>query len=288
MRALVLGAQGMLGRVVAKVLRRSGHDVLASRRPGPPLDPGEVEFLVPCDDEELARWLRVHGPLDLVVNCIGVPAREIRVDDERSMAAAVLVNTWLPHALAATCAPARLVHISTDAVFSPMRGEVHERDATDPSDVYGLGKRLGEPVAPHALSVRLSIVGLDPRRGRGLVERALADWRGGRAVEASDMQLWSGATVLQAAELMERLADRASFEAVRALTPVLHFAPNAVISKAVLLRTVARVLGGGAISEGGAPARRLLVNDADLSRFVPRETRGWPELIEALLAFEQL
>ena len=290
MRILVLGAEGMLGRAVVALLRREGRaEVIAARRPGGRAD--GVDFEVPFHQDALGRWLSEIGPLDLAVNCVAVLARDISPDDPCSAARAAHVNAWFPNALALACAQARcrLIHLSTDAVFSPMRGEVHERDATDPVDAYGLSKRLGEPVADGALTLRLSIIGFNPRRGTGLLEHALTEWRERRPCSASQTLLWSGATVFQAASTVARLSQSDLFRQVRSHTAVLHFAPNPPITKAALLRTVAQVLstGGQVVETDGPPTGRLLVNHPELAQFVPRERKSWPELIAELAEFER-
>jgi len=77
----------------------------------------------------------------------------------------------LPHQLLQLCDDhdARLVHISTDGVFSGQRGDYSENDITDACDLYGLSKRLGEINRPNAVTLRTSIIGPDLGIGHGLL-----------------------------------------------------------------------------------------------------------------------
>lgn len=107
---------------------------------------------------------------DLVVNCIGLIKQ---LGNAKDPLAAIPLNAVLPHRLARLCelADARLVHVSTDCVFSGSKGGYVESDLPDATDVYGRTKLLGEVDYPHAITLRTSIIG---RELSG--ENALVDW----------------------------------------------------------------------------------------------------------------
>ena len=92
---------------------------------------------------------------EVVVNCIGLVKQ---LPDASNPLHAVPINTLLPHRLAALCraARARLVHVSTDCVFSGSRGHYAESDFPDAEDLYGRSKLLGEVDYPHAITLRTS------------------------------------------------------------------------------------------------------------------------------------
>jgi len=95
---------------------------------------------------------------DVVVNCVGLVKQLAHASDPLQ---AVPINSLLPHRLAALCklAGARLVHISTDCVFSGAKGGYLESDYPDANDLYGRSKLIGEVDYPHAITLRTSIIG---------------------------------------------------------------------------------------------------------------------------------
>ena len=115
--------------------------------------------------------MRVFAHLrpDVVVNCIGLTKHHKTADDP---ILAIPVNTLLPHRLAELCAigRSRLVHISTDCVFSGARGSYTEDDPADANDVYGKAKFLGEVNYLHAITLRTSTIGHELHSAYGLLE----------------------------------------------------------------------------------------------------------------------
>jgi dTDP-4-dehydrorhamnose reductase len=116
---------------------------------------------------------------DVVVNCVGIIKQ---VQEASDAVLSITLNSLLPHRLAETCAQAgvRLVHISTDCVFSGQKGGAYtEDDIPDPEDLYGRSKLLGEVDRPGSLTIRTSIFGRDFLKRSALLEWFLSN-RGGR------------------------------------------------------------------------------------------------------------
>jgi dTDP-4-dehydrorhamnose reductase len=105
----------------------------------------------------------------VVVNCIGIVKQ---LDEAQNPIASIQINSLFPHQLAGLCAEngVRLIHVSTDCVFSGRKGAYTEEDTPDPVDLYGRSKLLGEVDDGMALTIRTSIVGRELRGGHGLVE----------------------------------------------------------------------------------------------------------------------
>lgn len=105
---------------------------------------------------------------DVIINCVGLVKQLADANDPLQ---AVPINTLLPHRLAALCQAtgARLVHISTDCVFSGRKGNYLETDFPDAYDLYGRSKLLGEVDYPHAITLRTSIIGHELSGNRSLV-----------------------------------------------------------------------------------------------------------------------
>lgn len=122
--------------------------------------------------DSLVRAIAATRP-DVVVNCVGLVKQ---LADANDPLRAVPINTILPHRLAALCqaSGARLVHISTDCVFSGARGNYLESDVPDADDLYGRSKLLGEVDYPNAVTLRTSIIGHELSGQRSLVNWFLA------------------------------------------------------------------------------------------------------------------
>lgn len=141
---------------------------------------------------------------EVVVNCIGiVKQREAAADAVRS----IRVNALFPHLLASQCGDlgCRLIHISTDCVFSGRRGGYTEEDLPDPVDLYGRSKLLGEVVGPGCLTLRTSMIGRELAGRSGLLEWFLAH-RGGH-VQGYRNAVFSGLTTAALARLIASLVS---------------------------------------------------------------------------------
>jgi dTDP-4-dehydrorhamnose reductase len=179
-RVLILGATGMLGHEAARVLGRDLTVISAVRDTNRARRHGVVGELTSFDarTEEPDLLIERVRP-DAVLNAIGLVKQ---LPEGQSPSSAIRLNALFPHELALACVArgVRLVHVSTDCVFS---GELAtparytEADVPDARDVYGRTKLLGEVDAP-ALTLRTSIIGWELDRGTGLLEW-LASNRGG-------------------------------------------------------------------------------------------------------------
>jgi dTDP-4-dehydrorhamnose reductase len=170
---LVLGANGMLGHKLLQRLPPHLGVLGAVRRLSPPIE--EVARsagarLIGYDDithpGTIQRLLRETAP-SVIVNCIG--AIKQRDTDPQTM---VAVNSTLPHTLADACAAGgvRLIHLSTDCVFSGRRGAYEESDVPDPVDLYGQSKLDGEVGGAGVLTLRTSMVGRELQGFHSLME----------------------------------------------------------------------------------------------------------------------
>ncbi len=278
-KVLLLGASGCFGHMAAAVLGAT-HSLLACGR-----RPGLLPFSVEDSDDRLRDLLLQAGPGAVVINAIATLAADIRSDDPAAMERAIAVNALWPQRLSRLAAAegARVLHISTDAVFSANRGWVSEDDAADPEDAYGRSKLLGEATGAHVLNLRCSIVGPDPTRRRGLWEWLLSQAAGSRVRGFTD-QLWSGLTTRQLALACAELVSPDRFARARAAGPVLHLCPNPVLSKYQLLLALQATLRPDLIVEpaqAGKPACRLLRSRTPGLLAIPAD--GWSAELAAML-----
>ena len=174
MKILVLGATGMLGHKAMQVLSER-HEVVGSvrREPDgfadhPVLGPMELVGGVDVDNfSTVERAVKAVRP-DLVLNCIGIVKQ---LKEARDPVPSIRINALFPHLLAQLCVRegVRMVHMSTDCVFSGRTGMYTEQDFADAGDLYGRTKYLGEVDYPGCLTVRTSIVGRELDSAHGLL-----------------------------------------------------------------------------------------------------------------------
>lgn len=203
MRILILGASGMLGHRLWLALRE-GQEAVAVMRQNPAnrpwsqlFDPARTISGVDLLDDAALDDLFLQVRPEAVVNAAGLIKQR---PDGQDPLAAIAVNAALPHRLADRCreSGARLIHISTDCVFSGRRGMYTEQDLPDPPDIYGRGKLLGEVTGPGSLTLRTSIIGRELAGGLGLLEWFIGQ-RGGR-VQGYRLARFSGVTTIELAE----------------------------------------------------------------------------------------
>jgi dTDP-4-dehydrorhamnose reductase len=137
----------------------------------------------------------------VVINGIGIVKQR---RDAKSPISSLEINALLPHRLLEACraSGARLIHVSTDCVFSGRKGAYRESDEPDPVDLYGRTKLLGEVEEPPGLTLRTSIIGLELSRKTGLIEWFLAQ-RG--VVRGFRRAIYTGLTTLEMARLLSRI-----------------------------------------------------------------------------------
>ena len=238
-RVLVLGKTGMLGSMVFRVL--SSHKTLhveGTHR----LDSSDPLFFDVEDGIQPLRTLARRGNgYHYVINCIGVTPREINERDSKSIRSAIRINALFPQELGVFSEEmsARIIHISTDAVFSGRQGPYLEDSPHDCVDVYGKTKSLGEAVRDRFLNVRCSIIGTDPIEKKGLLEWFLA--QSNPVIQGYIDFEWNGVTTLQFAQLCAKIILEDRFDDLRKESHVYHFCPNNPVSKYELLKIFQRV-----------------------------------------------
>ncbi|MBA7700940.1 hypothetical protein ES703_109666 [subsurface metagenome] len=134
----------------------------------------------PGDALEISRSEKVVEETnpEAVVNCIGITKSR---EEAKDRLLSIWVNSLFPHQLYQICRRrgARLIHISTDCVFSGKKGSCREDDPSDAGDIYGKTKYLGEVSGKGALTIRTSLIGRELSTTNGLVEWFLSN-RGGK------------------------------------------------------------------------------------------------------------
>jgi dTDP-4-dehydrorhamnose reductase len=275
---LVLGATGLLGNAMFRsLLKTPGAQVTGTVRPDAArtlFDSVAAEGLAVVgnieDPQQQAQLFDTVRP-DVVVNCIAV-GRPAPSDPMRSIA----VYGVLPQRLSRLCrrTGARFIQISSDGVFSGSRGSYTEDDLADADDVYGTSKLLGEVDAPHAITLRTSIIGHELHSGTGLLEWFLSQQCECRCYTRA---IFSGFPTIVLAELIRDIVIPRPH-----LCGIYHVATRP-ISKFDLLRLVAERYGKDInliADDRPAPDRSLVA--ARFERATGYKAPDWPALVDLM------
>jgi dTDP-4-dehydrorhamnose reductase len=208
MRVLVLGGSGMLGHKLCQTLGTQ-FETYATFRDEPPDVPEVFQHISALpgidasDVDKIGATIRRLRPA-FVLNAIGIVKQRSESGDPIQ---AISINSLFPHRVAAICQTeaSRLIHVSTDCVFSGRKGSYTEDDVPDPIDLYGRSKLLGEVDATHAITLRTSIIGRELASGLGLVEWFLSN--AGRRVSGYRNAIYSGVTTRALSMIIARLME---------------------------------------------------------------------------------
>lgn len=165
---------------------------------------------------------------DVVINCIGILVQASAEDPAK----AIYLNAYLPHFLSEFGAKIgfKLIHMSTDCVFSGKKGSYNESDIKDGTGYYAQTKSLGEILNNRDLTFRMSIIGPEIiAKGTGLFHWFMN--QKDHAVDGYSKAFWTGVTTLELAKGMNRAIEQN-------LTGLYHFIPSEKISKYNLLQII--------------------------------------------------
>lgn len=211
MKVLILGGSGMLGHKLWQVLASRFESYVTFRgsfdmyRHYNLFDPIRVVEWVSAESfESVVRAIEIIQPA-VVINCIGVIKQ---VPDAQDPLVSIPINALFPHRLAQECHKTgiRLIHFSTDCVFSGRKGRYTEDDLPDPNDLYGRTKLLGEVVADGCITLRTSIIGRELASAQGLFEWFFR--QRGKTVNGYARAIYSGFPTIILAELIGDIIEK--------------------------------------------------------------------------------
>lgn len=222
MKILVLGATGMAGHVISIYLQEAGFDVTTFSRSQ--FNHSRETIQGDITDFSLLKKIVINGKFDAVINAIGI----LNQDAEDNKANSILVNGYLPHFLVDITknTKTKIIHMSTDCVFSGKAGGYTEESAKDGQTYYDQTKALGEINNSKDLTFRNSIIGPDMNEnGIGLFNWFMKQQE---PIHGYSKAIWTGVTTLTLAKAMEKaLNDN--------LTGLYHLVNNQKINKYELL-----------------------------------------------------
>lgn len=284
-KILILGGTGMLGhKLFQYFLSRFPETICTMHRRASDAPyshiaifqgPQIIEEIDIFDSARLSALLLELKP-DFIVNCIGVIKQR---EEASSHIPTITVNSLLPHQLAelSTKWGGRLIHFSTDCVFSGRQGMYKETDPSDAEDLYGKTKFLGETTEPNALTIRTSIIGRELATHRSLLDWFLAN-KGGR-VRGYRKSIYSGVTTNHLAEVVaDIILHHPQLQGVYqvASEPISKYDLLCLLREAYALDVVIDPVDGEDVNRS--------MDDSKLRGATGYICPSWPTLIEQLAA----
>ena len=167
-------------------------------------DPARLRIGVNAQDIETVKQVIEEISPDVIVNCIGVVKQLPSATDP---VLTIQVNSLFPHQVAQLSKDyaARLIHLSTDCVFSGRKGMYTENDTPDPTDLYGRSKLLGEVIQQGSLTIRTSMIGREVTKKVGLLEWFLS--KDGQRIDGFENVIFSGLSTIALARIIQRVCS---------------------------------------------------------------------------------
>ena len=223
-KVLVLGSTGLIGHQVFNYLQCNGQYELYDFAYRKKFQDDTV-IIDARNEEEYLEKIRDVAP-DSIVNCVGILINGANKNQEN----AIFLNAYMPHRLArlADEINAKLIHISTDCVFSGNKDTAYiEADSIDGSGIYSKTKGLGEVINENHLTLRTSVVGPELKSDG----EELFHWFMGQSgnISGYTQSIWSGITTIELARAVE-------WSIRKGITGLYHVTNNESISKYDLIK----------------------------------------------------
>jgi len=259
MKLLVLGGSGMAGHTLSIYFKESGYDVTVFSRK-------KISYCKNINGDvtnfkELKNIIN-STQYDAVINAVGI----LNQDADDNKANAVLLNSYLPHYLSSITKnmKTKIIHMSTDCVFSGEKGSYSETALRDGKSFYDRSKALGELDNSKDLTFRNSIIGPDINSdGIGLFNWFMSQ---DDRIYGFTKAIWTGVTTLTLAKAMEQAIKEN-------LTGLYNLVNNKTISKYELLKLLNKYMKNNEIqilpSDYISLDKSLVNNRKDFSFKVP-------------------
>lgn len=201
-KLLLLGATGMAGHIAYCYLNDTGKYEITNVVFRNKLT--EDSILLDITDKLATEQLIQNIRPDIILNCIGVLIKGSQAHPDN----AIYINAYFPHLLERLAAEvnAKLIHVSTDCVFSGEKGNYTETDVRDADDTYGKSKGLGEVINNKDLTIRTSIIGPELKEnGEGLFHWFM-NQKG--EINGYTEAFWGGVTTLELAKAIDAAIEQ--------------------------------------------------------------------------------
>jgi len=210
-RILILGASGMLGHMLVRVLSPRHNVVGTTTSKYDEKSPlarmlSEGNWVDQVDVRNLPTVEKTirDTEADVVINCVGVIKQKM---ESSNIMDAILINSLIPHQLANICSQAqsKLIHFSTDCVFDGSPGIKKVNDVPNATDLYGTTKRLGEVNYAPALTLRTGFVGRQLSGFEGLFEWVRS--QRGKTIDGYQNAIYSGFTAMALSRIIRQIIE---------------------------------------------------------------------------------
>jgi dTDP-4-dehydrorhamnose reductase len=209
-KVLVLGANGMLGHTLSKVLKNNNHELTVTTKSGHNVSPYSAYLFDGLHPKSIIAGIIMKVEPDYVINCIGKIKQKI--DDNSAISSVISINSILPNELKTITESfgSKLIHISTDCVFS---GKIiptsyyTEADDPDATDIYGRTKILGEVEGDNMLTIRTSIIGMEQE---GSSKLSLMEWifkNNKKEINGYTNHFYNGLTTLELSNIINHIIE---------------------------------------------------------------------------------
>lgn len=288
MKILILGSNGLVGNTITKYFfERGDYQTFATLRDYSKLKlfhkKYHQKFLMIeniLDYAETEKIIKSINP-DILINCLGITNKEILINPIQ-VEKFITINSLFPHWLQRICSDlgARLIHFSTDCIFSGNKGSYSEQDIPDPPDIYGRSKLLGELNYENTLTIRKSVIGHELASKKGLLEWFLNQ---NNFVQGYKNVIFSGITVLELARLIDTyIIPRSNLKGILNIS-------GESISKFDLLKILAKVYDKSIeiIPNESMKINRTL-NGSQFNKLTGYRISSWSSLINSMYEFNLL
>ena len=260
-KLLILGCNGMLGSMVSLYFKEKGYNVTGFAR-----RKSKIVDTIIGDVTNFELLKSIINDFDVIINCTG----KLNKACDENISEAIIVNSYLPHFLAEITKETKIkiIHISTDCVFSGNKGRYLADDTKDATSIYGITKSLGELNDNKNLTLRTSIIGPDlNKNGIGLFKWYTSQMA---PVNGFVSAFWTGLTTLELAKVID-------ISIKENLTGLYNVVPSMKISKYDLLLLIKKYFGGQPIN----PVETKTIDKSLVNSF-PHELPNYEEMIKEL------
>jgi dTDP-4-dehydrorhamnose reductase len=222
---MIVGANGMAGHMIAAYFKKNtSYQLLMTSRDG---TAGHIRL--DATDLNQIKEVVLYNKPDLIINCIGILNEYAAINPRE----AILVNSLLPHELAKHLQVygGKLIHISTDCVFTGHEGNYNEESIPDGITMYAKTKQLGEIKTNSHLTIRTSIIGPELKNGIGLFHWFM-NQKG--TIKGFTHVKWNGVTTLELAKFIHHAIEKP-------LTGLYHLTAPEILSKYELLTLIQHI-----------------------------------------------
>ena len=204
MKIFITGIDGMIGHKIAQSLSKEHTIIGSSRKNIKSEDLGINDCELITHDflkDDILEILDKINP-EIIVNCAGITIRRGINDNYDNT---ILLNSNLPHIIDDWTErnQSKLIHFSSDCVFSGKKGNYLDESIPDATDLYGLSKSRGEVKSKNTLTIRCSIIGREIFNHTELFEWIYS--MRGKQIKGYNNVLYSGVTSIWMGRVLKKI-----------------------------------------------------------------------------------